>query len=208
MAETELQQLIDGCKKQDRTSQKLMYQRLYGFAMKICLRYAKNQHEATEIVNDGFFKAFVNIEKYDESWPFKAWLSKIMYHSSIDYYRANIKWSQMDSLDKINQIKSEATVESNLGYEDLLSMVQQLPPAYRIVFNLYAIDGHSHDEIAEMVGISASTSRSNLYKARIKLQQMLARPHSVIVFLIWKYKSAPKQQIVVDKSNLTNFWQS
>ena len=188
MAEKELQQLIDGCKKQDRQSQKLLYQKLYGFAMKICLRFAENRDEAAEILNEGFFKAFVNIEKYDPKWPFKAWLGKIIYNASIDYYRANLKWSYMGSLEKSNDVVNDAAIEHKLGYEDLLAMVQRLPTAYRIVFNLYAIDGYSHEEIAGMIGISASTSRSNLHKARQKLQQMLARPYSLIMFLIMKYK--------------------
>lgn len=105
--------------------------------MKICLRYANSQDEASEVLNDGFFKAFTNIEKYNEAWPFKAWLSKIMYHSSIDYYRANLKWATMEKLEKLDYPMHEATVEHKLGYEDLLAIVQRLPPAYRIVFNLY-----------------------------------------------------------------------
>ena len=179
MAEEELQQLIDGCKKQNRQSQKLLYMRLYGFAMKICLRCANNRYEASEIMNEGFFKAFINIEKYDNSWPFKAWLSKIMHNASIDYYRANIKWSQMETLEKADYELNEAVVDQKLEYEDLLACVQRLPPAYRIVFNLYAIDGYSHDEIAQIMSISAGTSRSNLHKARQKLQQMLNGAHTV-----------------------------
>lgn len=188
MVEQDLKQIIAGCRNHDRQSQKMLYQRLYGFAMKICLRYAKNRDEASEMLNDGFFKAFTNIEKYDENWPFKAWLSKIMYHVSIDYYRANLKWSNMENLDKTDHHSIEANVERKLSYDDLLSIVQKLPPAYRVVFNLYAIDGHSHEEIAEMVGISPSTSRSNLHKARKKLKQMLSMPQPIIVLLIWKCK--------------------
>ncbi len=177
MAEKELQQLIDGCKKKERQSQEALYQRLYGFAMKICLRCADNREQASEILNEGFFKAFTNIEKYNDDWPFKSWLAKIMYHASIDYYRSNLKWMNMEKLEKSDHLTNEAVVEHKLGYEDLLAMVQRLPPAYRIVFNLYAVDGYSHEEIAQMTGISAGTSRANLHKARQKLQQMLAGPH-------------------------------
>lgn len=187
MEEKDLQRLIDGCIEQDRQSQELLYKKLYGFALKICLRYAANRSDASEVLNEGFFKVFTNMEKYDKSWPFKSWLSKIMYNTSIDYYRANLRWSQMTNLDKSDFMVNEATIEHKLGYEDLLAIIQQLPPAYRIIFNLYAIDGYSHEEIAEMVGISASTSRSNLHKARRKLQQMLAVPKSIIILLIMKY---------------------
>ncbi len=187
MEEKDLQRLIDGCIEQDRQSQELLYKKLYGFAMKICLRYAANRYEASEVLNEGFFKVFTNIEKYDKNWPFKSWLSKIMYNTSIDYYRANLRWSQMANLEKSDYMMNETNIEHKLGYEDLLAIIQRLPPAYRVIFNLYAIDGYSHEEIAEMVGISASTSRSNLHKARQKLQQMLAVPKSIIILLIVKY---------------------
>lgn len=184
MVEKELEQIIDGCIKQDRQSQELLYKKLYGFAMKICLRYSENRLAASEVLNEGFFKAFTNMEKYDKSWSFKAWLGKIMYNASIDYYRTNLRWSQFVGLEKSNAKVNDSSVEHKLDYDDLLAIIQHLPPAYRIVFNLYAIDGYSHEEIAEMTGISASTSRSNLYKARVKLQQMLAVTQSVIVLML------------------------
>lgn len=188
MVEMELQRMIDGCIDYDPKSQELLYKEFYGFAMKICLRITDNRYEASEVLNEGFFKAFTNIEKYDRSKPFLPWLSKIMYNASIDYYRANLRWSQFVGLEKSETKASESGVEHKLDYEDLLSMIQQLPPAYRIVFNLYAVDGYSHEEIAEMTGISASTSRSNLFKARQKLQQMLSIPQSVIILWMLKLK--------------------
>ena len=143
-----------------------------------------------EVLNEGFFKAFTNIEKYDKSLSFKAWLSKIMYNASIDYYRANLRASQFVGLEKFDLKINDASVEHKLDYEDLLSMIQRLPPAYRIVFNLYAVDGYSHEEIAVMTGISAGTSRSNLHKARLKLQQMLSVPQSVMILLMMKLRKA------------------
>lgn len=194
MVDVELQRMIDGCIEYDRKSQELLYKKLYAFAMKICLRYADNRTAASEIVNDGFFKAFTNIAKYDQSRPFLAWLSKIMYNASIDYYRSNLKWTHFVGLEKSEHKTDESIVEHKLDYEDLLTMIQRLPPAYRIVFNLYAIDGFSHEEIAEMTGITASTSRSNLHKARLKLQQMLSVPQSVIILLALKIKRAAINQ--------------
>jgi RNA polymerase sigma factor (sigma-70 family) len=190
MVEKELQRIIDGCIEQDRHSQELLYKKLYAFAMKICLRFADNKYEASEVLNEGFFKAFTNIEKYDQNLPFKSWLAKIMHNASIDYYRSNIRWSQFVDLEKSNTKMSDTNVEHKLDYEDLLSIIQQLPPAYRIVFNLHVVDGYSHEEIAEMIGINASTSRSNLHKARMKLQQMLAVPHSVIILLVLELRKA------------------
>lgn len=198
MIEKELQRIIDGCIEQDRHSQELLYKKLYGFAMKICLRYAENRYEASDVLNEGFFKAFTNIEKYDKSWPFKTWLSKIMYNASIDYYRTNLKWSQLVGLEKSDIKVNEVSIEHKLDYEDLLLIIQRLPPAYRIVFNLYAVDGYSHEEIAEMIGITASTSRSNLHKARLKLQQMLSVPQSVIILLVLELRKATIDRAVAD----------
>lgn len=188
MAEDELQRIVSGCIENDRKSQELLYKKLYGFAMKICLRYANNAYEASDILNEGFFKAFTNIEKYDPAKPFLAWISKIMYNACIDYYRSNLKWTQLVGLEKSEQKKEDSAIEHQLDYEDLLSMIQRLPPAYRVVFNLYAVDGFTHEEIAAMTGISASTSRSNLHKAREKLQQMLSMPQSVIILLLMKLR--------------------
>jgi RNA polymerase sigma factor (sigma-70 family) len=200
MVEKELQKIIDGCIEHDRNSQELLYKKLYGYAIKICLRYAENQYEASEVLNEGFFKAFTNIEKYDKNWSFKTWLGKIMFNACIDYYRANLKWNQITGLEKSETKMDESSVEHKLDYEDLLTVIQRLPPSYRIVFNLYAIDGYSHEEIAEMTGISASTSRSNLHKARLKLQQMLSVPHSMIILLVLKLR-----KVAIDRAATDHF---
>lgn len=173
MTEEQLQLLIRGCINNDRQSQKMLYQAFYGFAMGICLRYANNRYEAAEIVNEGFFKIYTHMDKYDRDRPFKAWLSKIMHNVSIDYYRSNIKSTMTNELEEADTKEIKAEIEDKLAYEDLLAIIQRLPAAYRTVFNLYAIDGYSHDEIGQMLHISSGTSKSNLFKARQKLQQML-----------------------------------
>jgi RNA polymerase sigma factor (sigma-70 family) len=107
--------------------------------------------------------------------PFKAWLGRIMMNVSIDYYRANLKMAYTDDLDKAEHLTDGELVDRNLNYEDLLRMVQQLPQAYRTVFNLFAIDGYSHEEIGDMLNISPGTSKSNLHKARQKLKTMILK---------------------------------
>ena len=204
MVEKELQQIIDGCIAHDPHSQELIYKTFYGYAMKICLRFADNRYEASEILNEGFFKVFTNIEKFDKSLSFKAWLSKIMYNASIDYYRANLRASQFVGLEKFDLNINEDSVEHKLEYEDLLSLIQRLPPAYRIVFNLYAVDGYSHEEIAIMTGISAGTSRSNLHKARLKLQQMLSVPQPAIILLMMKIRKNPGNRVESGPFTKTN----
>src|SRR5215510_10049518 len=126
MVDKEIHQLIEGCIKQDRKCQKLLYKAFYGFAMGICLRYANNRDEAAEVMNQGFFKVFTRIETYDISRPFKAWLGKIMMNVSIDYYRANLKMAYTEDLDKAEQISDGDLPDKKLSYDDLLKMVQKL----------------------------------------------------------------------------------
>jgi RNA polymerase sigma factor (sigma-70 family) len=173
MGEEELHQLIKGCIKQDRKCQKMLYKAFYGFAMGICLRYANSRDEAAEVMNQGFFKVFTHIGSFDTTRPFKAWLGKIMMNVSIDFYRANLKMAYTDDLETAEHISDNELPDRNLNYNDLLAMVQQLPQAYRTVFNLFAIEGYSHEEIGEMLNINAGTSKSNLHKARQKLKQMI-----------------------------------
>jgi RNA polymerase sigma-70 factor (ECF subfamily) len=174
MGEEELRQLIRGCIAEDRKCQKMLYKAFYGFAMAICLRYTGNRDDAAEVMNQGFFKVFTRLNTYNVEIPFKAWLGKIMINVSIDFYRANLKTSYLDDLDKAAHISDGELVDKNLNYNDLLLLVQRLPNAYRTVFNLFAIEGYSHEEIAELLNINIGTSKSNLHKARQKLKEMIA----------------------------------
>ena len=173
MGEEELHQLVKGCLNDDRLSQKLLYKAYYGFAMGICLRYAANRYEASEIMNQGFYKVFKNLTKYDITKPFKAWLGRIMVNTSIDYYRSNLKIAYTEELDKAEHINDTDFADKNLNYNELLDMISQLPRAYRTIFNLFAIEGYTHEEIGEMLNISIGTSKSNLHKAREKLKKMI-----------------------------------
>lgn len=173
MVEEDLHHLIGGCIKQDRKAQKMLYKAFYGFSMGICLRYTGNRDEAAEVMNQGFFKVFTRIDSYDREKPFKAWLGKIMVNTSIDFYRANLKMAYTDDLEKAEHVSDGILADRNLRYDDLLAMVQKLPNAYRTVFNLFAIEGYSHEEIADMLHINTGTSKSNLHKARQKLKQMI-----------------------------------
>jgi len=173
MGEEELYQLLNGCIKQDRKCQKALYKAFYGFSMSICLRYAADRDDAAEVLNQGFYKVFTKIETYDASRPFKAWIGRIMTNTAIDHYRANLKMAYAEDLENAEHIGEVSVADNNLNYNDLLGMVQQLPQGYRTVFNLFAIDGYSHEEIANMLNINVGTSKSNLFKARQKLKQMI-----------------------------------
>ncbi|MCQ6960249.1 RNA polymerase sigma factor [Mucilaginibacter aquariorum] len=179
MGEEELNQLVRGCLKDDRLSQKLLYKAFYGFAMGICLRYATNRYEASEIMNQGFYKVFKNLTKYDITKPFKAWLGRIMVNTSIDYYRSNLKIAYTEELEKAEHINDTELADRNLNYNELLDMIGQLPRAYRTIFNLFAIEGYTHEEIGDMLNISTGTSKSNLHKAREKLKIMIAKSNKM-----------------------------
>ena len=169
-----MQRIISGCIKKDRSSQYLLYKEFYSYGLAICRRYALDDEDAADVLNDGFLKIFNNIEKYDPEKPFKAWIGKIITNTAIDHYRANLKFADHEDVSTLEHIGDAAIVYSQLAYKELLALIQGLSPAYRTVFNLYAIDGYSHEEIAELLKISTGTSKSNLFKARQKLQEKLA----------------------------------
>ena len=173
MVEEKLQQLINGCIQQDRNSQKRLYKLYYGYAMAICLRYTGNRDEAAEVMNQGFFKIFKHLGKYDNSRPFNIWMGRIMTNTAIDYYRAEVKTNRTEELENASHVSDAEMADNKLNYNDLLAMVQRLPHAYRVTFNLFAIEGYSHDEIAGMLRISIGASKSNLHRARQKLKEMI-----------------------------------
>lgn len=169
-----MQLLIQGCKRNDRESQRLLYQHYYGYALSICLRYCRTKEEAKEVVNDGFFKIFTKIDQYNASTTFKAWVRRIMINASIDLFRKEKKNYDLSSLsDSVEIHNPDPTAYDELTHVELIEMIQNLSPAYRAVFNLYVIDGYTHKEIGELLGISEGTSKSNLLKARKKLRSVL-----------------------------------
>ncbi|WP_316825960.1 sigma-70 family RNA polymerase sigma factor [Pedobacter miscanthi] len=171
--EEELLLFIKKCQNNDRKSQQYIYKNFYSYALGICQRYTKNREEAVAVLNLGFLKIFTNINRFDHTRSFRTWLRRIMINVSIDNYRANINSVYFLELDQVNDIYEVNQCESNLNYSDLLEMVRKLPRAYQAVFNLFAIDGYSHEEVAECLNISVGTSKSNLHKARKKLKDMI-----------------------------------
>lgn len=177
------QQLIDiinGCVKAKRESQKEFYKLYYGFATGICMRYCHNQDDAIEIVNDGYLKIFKTINGFSPRHEnveasVMGWVKKIMIYTAIDHYRKNLK---NNLIDEINDVHfglldfSETSIDM-MSYKEIIELVQQLSPTYRTVFSLYVIDGYKHEEIAKQLNISVGTSKSNLAKARINIQKML-----------------------------------
>lgn len=167
------ERLLKGCLNGNPACQKELYKSFYGFALAICLRYATDRDEAVEIMNNGFYKVLTQLDHYNPEKPFKPWLRRIMTNKAIDHYRSRLRFAYAADITEVEEKGVEASAYAKLNYEDLLKMVQQLPPGYRAVFNLYAIDGYTHEEIAGMLKISVGTSKSNLFKARQKLREFL-----------------------------------
>lgn len=165
-------EFIRGCKKQKLKYQEKLYKHFYSYAMSICLRYSYSEEEAGEVLNDSFMKVFTKIDKYDENLSFKSWFRRIIINTSIDYYRKNSKHRQnTDIEDAIHESDNYSAIEQ-MSAEDILQLLDQLSTQYRIVFNLYEIEGYSHEEIGKMLNISASTSRTNLTRAKKKLKML------------------------------------
>jgi len=171
---------IRACSLNNRESQKKLYNSFYGYAMAICDRYASNQDDAVEIINDGFLKIFREIPNYQPAYSdvvssFKGWLRKIMIYTAIDHFRKYHKHQMVTDLDTVVYQVPAHTIDAldRISHEEIIRSVQQLSPGYRAVFNLFVIDDLSHEEISKQLGISVGTSKSNLAKARKQLQKIL-----------------------------------
>jgi RNA polymerase sigma factor (sigma-70 family) len=164
---------IQACINNERWAQKQLYESHYSMMMGVCLRYANCEEDALDILHEGFIKIFKNIAKYNSGTSLTAWIRRIIINSAIDYYRKELRRKTEDLSQAYYVGTHDPDAISQLNAEEILKALQQLTLSYRSVFNLYVIEGYSHREIAEILGITESTSRSNLVKARTKLKQIL-----------------------------------
>lgn len=168
--------LVDGCAKGKPSAQRELYERFSRKMFGVCLRYAKNEEEAQDILQDGFVKVFQKIEYFKKEGSLEGWIRRIMVNTALDQIRKNKKEQMNVAMDKVDFMvtKNEFILE-NLMAEDLLKMLNELPIGYRTVFNLFAIEGYSHKEIAEQLGVTENTSKSQYSRARKTLQSMLEK---------------------------------
>jgi RNA polymerase sigma-70 factor (ECF subfamily) len=168
----QIDQLIEGCITGNRQSQNRLYNLLSPKMFVVCLRYSKNHEEAEEILQEGFIKVFGFIHQYKFTGSFEGWVRKIMVNCALQKYRSKRQMHAIVNIDTtaVEQIGNEDII-SRIGTKELLKIVQQLSPAYRTIFNLYVFEGMKHREIAEHLGISEGTSKSNLSDARAFLQK-------------------------------------
>lgn len=180
-SESDLPEILLGCSRNKRSSQNALYRLYYSYGMSVAIRYVGNEAEALSIVNDAFLKVFNNIKKYDPNQPFKPWFRRILVNTAINAVKKKQKYKMEVNIDEANKIATRERILSQINYKELIGTLQSLSLAYRTVFNLYVIDGFKHSEIADMLGITESTSKSNLTRARVKLKELiqkkLKQPH-------------------------------
>ncbi len=173
--EDNLQHILKGCKKQNRTSQHELYKLFYAYGMSIGIRYVKSEDEAIHVLNDSFMKVFSRIGKFDPQYDFKPWFRKIVVNTSIDYMKKQKQLQMKSQIEDAKNISDREDILSRIGYKELIKLVQSLSTAYSTVFNMYVIDGYKHHEIAKTLNISVGTSKSNLSKARAQLRDMITQ---------------------------------
>lgn len=177
----EVEKLVEKCMAGDRKAQQIFYEGFYRTMYSVCLRYASNSSEAQDLVHDGFVKAFNKLKDFKNAGSLEGWVRRIMVNNSIDVIRRRkeliIEESEQILLntpsDDLEEKEQEALLRTKA--EDVIKLIQNLSPGYRTVFNMYVIEEYSHKEIAEELGISIGTSKSNLSKAKIKIRELLEK---------------------------------
>ena len=165
--------IIQGCINGDRKFQQILYNTFSSKMFAVCLRYANEYNSAQDLLQEGFIKVYKNIEKFRREGSFEGWVRRIFVNTAIEHYRKQVNLYALHD----SELKSYEYYEGNaletLKHQDILKMIQTLGDGYRTVFNLYVIEGYSHKEIGELMGISEGTSKSQLARARYLLQKMI-----------------------------------
>lgn len=168
-----LNDLLARCLKNDRRSQGVLYEQFYRYALSVALPYCTHEEEAREVVNDAFLKVFTGLGRYDPSYAFATWLRTIVVRTAINRYKSQQNDLVFYDLAEGLDIPVKDEFLSKMAADDILLLIQKLPSAYRITLNLFALEGFSHAEIAEMLEISVGASKSNLSRAKAKLKLLL-----------------------------------
>jgi RNA polymerase sigma factor (sigma-70 family) len=173
--------LLEGCIKNDRKAQELLYKQFYGPMISLCMRYTRNEEDAIEVLHNGFLKVYKHLGTYDTNKAsLYTWIKTIMVNSAIDFIRSRQKFKNQVELKETHEagsIDNEAI--QRMGSTELLKLIQKLPMATQTVFNLYIIEGYNHREIGDILGISDGTSKWHLSEARRQLKQLLLTMHAV-----------------------------
>ena len=179
--EDDIQKLINGCKLNDRRAQEQLYKRFHGAMASVCMPYTKSHEDTREVLNNGFLKVFKSIHQFDVSKAsLYTWIRKIIINSSIDFLRSQHLSYATLPLEGVAEPGVDNIVVQQIDADELLSLIRKLPPATRLVFNLYSIEGYNHREIASMLKISDGTSKWHLSEARKVLKNLIQIQRSEI----------------------------
>lgn len=171
------QQIIEGCAKNERKAQQELYNRYSHFLLGVCLRYASDKAEAEDILQDSFLKIFFNIKEYSGTGSFIGWLRKIAVNTAITHYHKHVKFRyHLEIEEYVSGETGVSSFEEDLFTSDeLFRVLNELPTGYRMVFNLYAVEGYKHKEIAKMLGIDTNTSKSQYSRAKAVIRSKLGK---------------------------------
>lgn len=175
------QELILGCKRESRSCQQTVFRMYSGKMLALAMRYSRHQMEAEDIVQEAFIRVFNNIQSFEFKGSFEGWIKRIVINTALKNFSRKSFTNEQIGIEQDFDAPIDAPADQLMGVQEILDMINELPDGYRVVFNLYAIEGYSHKEIAEMLGIQESTSRSQLVKARKMLQQKLANLQKIAV---------------------------
>jgi len=167
--------LLEGCRRGDRKAQESLYKTLASRMMGVCMRYAKDTYEAEDVLQMGFVKVFQKISEFRGEGSFEGWIRRIMVNTAIESYRKNLRNLNLVDIDEVYDQPQNTFDMSGLELKDLLKLVQQLSNGYRLVFNMYVIEGYSHKEIAGQLGITEGASKSQLSRARAILKEKIIK---------------------------------
>ena len=166
--------LLDGCRKGDRKAQKRLFDRLSPKMFPLCIRYMGNREAAEDVLQEGFITLFSRLDSYAGKGSFEGWARRLFVNTALMQLRKNDALAGSDDIDAARSLSSEApSAVETLGYRELMKLIGSLPEGLGTVFNLYVIEGYSHKEIAEALGMEEATSRSKLQRARIRLQELM-----------------------------------
>jgi RNA polymerase sigma factor (sigma-70 family) len=171
------QQIIEGCARRERKAQKVLYEKYSRLLMGVCMRYASNKAEAEDILQDSFLKIFFKVKDFSGTGSFVGWLRKVVVNTAITHYHANLKYRYHLDIEEYLPVESGVVgfEEDFFTSDELFKVLNELPRGYRLIFNLYAVEGYKHKEIAEMMEIDTNTSKSQYSRARAVIRDKLER---------------------------------
>jgi len=171
--------VIEGCLRGERKAQEFLFETYYGKMLAVCQRYTKNRDEAKDILQEGFVKVFQKLDQFSFTSPLEAWVRRVMVNTAIDFYRKNATEPIMGDIEVAGDVLEQQDVLSDMNHAELMQCLQLLPAGYKMVFNMYVIEGYSHKEIAEALKVSVGTSKSQLAKARVYLQKLITKKFAI-----------------------------